>query len=170
MKNGVMLFLMVFLLLLVGSENVKAEGCCQYYDAEWDDLYCVCADFYDSDWWCDTDSEDYVSFCTDRSCITSCADIYDGTEGCRAIRDVCYDDPGICVSYDCIDRDWDDYPKSIDCNDDDYFINDCNKFDGWYDTGNKKWIEDPGNRCKEKEQKEQKYRDHTCSGGNCVYS
>jgi hypothetical protein len=42
--------------------------------------------------------------------------------------------------------------------------------DGWVDTGDKKWIDDPGNECKEKEQKKQEYRDYYCSAGSCVYS
>jgi hypothetical protein len=46
----------------------------------------------------------------------------------------------------------------------------CNDYDGWYDTGNTQWITDPTNECKEIEQKEQEYRDYTCSNGACVYT
>ena len=53
---------------------------------------------------------------------------------------------------------------------DDQLVEDCNDNDGWVDTGNTRWVNDPGNECKEKEQKEQKYRDYTCSGGSCDYS
>ena len=53
---------------------------------------------------------------------------------------------------------------------DDQLVEDCNDHDGWYDTGDTRWIDDPANECKEKEQKEQEYRDYTCSGGACTYS
>ena len=49
------------------------------------------------------------------------------------------------------------------------FVENCGDSDGWVDTGNTRWIEDPGNECKEKEQKEQEYHDYTCSGGSCDY-
>jgi hypothetical protein len=39
--------------------------------------------------------------------------------------------------------------------------------DGWYDTGNTQWV--AGTGCCEKEQKEQKYRDYSCSGCSCGY-
>jgi GH25 family lysozyme M1 (1,4-beta-N-acetylmuramidase) len=44
----------------------------------------------------------------------------------------------------------------------------CNNYDGWIDTGNTKWVDE--NDCREKEQKEQKYRDYYCSGSACTYS
>ncbi|HCO95343.1 MAG TPA: hypothetical protein DIU00_15575 [Phycisphaerales bacterium] len=47
---------------------------------------------------------------------------------------------------------------------------DCNDYDEWVDTGVTRWIDDPANECKEKEQKEQEYHDYTCSGGSCDYS
>jgi len=53
---------------------------------------------------------------------------------------------------------------------DDQLVENCNDHDGWYDTGDKRWIEDPGNECKEKEQKKQEYHDYTCSDGSCDYS
>ena len=43
---------------------------------------------------------------------------------------------------------------------------DCNSYDGWYDTGNTRWV-DTG-PCTQKEQKEQIWKDYTCSGGACV--
>ena len=46
----------------------------------------------------------------------------------------------------------------------------CSDYDGWVDTGDTKWIDDPENVCKEKEHKEQEYRDYTCSSGSCTYS
>ena len=53
---------------------------------------------------------------------------------------------------------------------DDQLVENCNDYDGWYDTGETRWVDDPSNECKEKEQKEQEYRDYTCSSGSCVYS
>jgi hypothetical protein len=54
---------------------------------------------------------------------------------------------------------------------DDQPVENCNEHDGWVDTGNTKWIDDPGgNECKEKEQKEQECQDYTCSGGSCDYT
>jgi hypothetical protein len=47
---------------------------------------------------------------------------------------------------------------------------DCDAQDGWYDTGPTKWVDDLGNFCEEKEQKEQEYRDYSCSGYECVYT
>jgi hypothetical protein len=44
---------------------------------------------------------------------------------------------------------------------------DCGS-DGWADTGNTRWID--VNECREKEQKEQEYRDYACSNGACTYS
>ncbi|RLG58197.1 MAG: hypothetical protein DRN95_04725, partial [Candidatus Hydrothermarchaeota archaeon] len=43
--------------------------------------------------------------------------------------------------------------------------------DGWYDTGNTKWVTTKEYECKydQKEQKEQEYRDYYCSGGSCTY-
>ncbi len=52
----------------------------------------------------------------------------------------------------------------------DTFVENCNTNDSWYDTGNTTWITDPADECKEKEQKEQEYRDYTCSIGTCNYS
>jgi hypothetical protein len=52
---------------------------------------------------------------------------------------------------------------------DDQLVEDCNDHDGWVDTGNTRWIDDPANECQEKEQKQQQYRDYTCSAGSCTY-
>jgi hypothetical protein len=51
---------------------------------------------------------------------------------------------------------------------DDQWVEDCS--DSWYDTGTKRWITDPANECKEKEQKEQKQRDYTCWEGLCIFN
>ena len=52
-------------------------------------------------------------------------------------------------------------------------LENCNDYDEWVDTGNKRWITDPENECKEKEEKEQEFHDFSCSGGkggSCEYS
>jgi hypothetical protein len=53
---------------------------------------------------------------------------------------------------------------------DDQLVENCCDNDGWVDTGNTRWVDDPGNECKEKEQKEQEYRDYACSNGVCTHS
>ncbi|RLG71248.1 MAG: hypothetical protein DRO11_04860, partial [Methanobacteriota archaeon] len=52
----------------------------------------------------------------------------------------------------------------------DSFVQNCSDNDGWYDTGNTTWITDPANECREKEQKEQEYRDYTCFNGSCIHT
>jgi len=49
-------------------------------------------------------------------------------------------------------------------------VENCNNYDGWMDTGDTRGINIPGNECKEKEQKEQEYRDYSCSAGSCIYT
>jgi hypothetical protein len=49
-------------------------------------------------------------------------------------------------------------------------VKNCNDNDGWADTGTTRWVNDPGNECREKEEKEQKYYDYYCSGGSCTDS
>ena len=44
----------------------------------------------------------------------------------------------------------------------------CNSFDGLYDTGITQWVDIT--QCTEKEQKEQEYRDYTCSGSGCDFT
>jgi len=46
--------------------------------------------------------------------------------------------------------------------------NACNGNDNWYDTGSRNWV-DIGS-CKEKEQKQEVYRDYSCSGDSCLAS
>ncbi len=49
------------------------------------------------------------------------------------------------------------------------YIN-CNNYDGWYDTGNTRWVDCPDNKWQECEEKEQEYRNYYCSGQECKYS
>ncbi|HUV02719.1 MAG TPA: hypothetical protein VMW67_04655 [Desulfobacteria bacterium] len=42
--------------------------------------------------------------------------------------------------------------------------------DGWVDTNITRWVDDPSDQRKEKEQKEQEYHDYTCSNGSCAYT
>lgn len=51
-----------------------------------------------------------------------------------------------------------------------YKIKKVDDYDGWYDTGNTRWVDDDTNPCKEKKQKEQEYRDYYCSYGEMKYS
>ncbi len=41
--------------------------------------------------------------------------------------------------------------------------------DGWYDTEETRWIDDPDHPDSKKEQRKQEQRDHFCSEGSCVY-
>ena len=47
---------------------------------------------------------------------------------------------------------------------------DCNKLDSWYDTGETRWVDDPDDRCRLIEEKEQDYRDYTCVAGSCEFN
>ncbi|MGB7002330.1 MAG: NosD domain-containing protein [Halobacteriota archaeon] len=70
------------------------------------------------------------------------------------------------------------YPHGDGCEERDYYCmgngTGCNYTssnrhnDSWVDTGNTQWVDE--NECREKEQKEQEYRDYECSAGSCNYS
>jgi hypothetical protein len=49
-----------------------------------------------------------------------------------------------------------------------YQVQNCDGLDNWYDTGNIKWLDDT--QCTEKKQKEQEYRDYSCSVSGCTYA
>jgi hypothetical protein len=90
---------------------------------------------------------------------TSCG-IYPNCENCNE-KDGCYE-----YGNGCEERNYYCVSNEAGC---DYTYSNRHT-DGWVDTGNKKWVPDPGNECQEKEQKEQKYRDYYCFGGACTYS
>lgn len=48
-----------------------------------------------------------------------------------------------------------------------YQTENCNYFDGWYNTTEKQWID--VNFCTKKEQLKQEYRDYSCAPGGCTY-
>jgi hypothetical protein len=50
----------------------------------------------------------------------------------------------------------------------DSLIQNCSSQDGWYDSGQTRWINET--QCTEREQKEQIYRDYTCSNAECTYA
>jgi hypothetical protein len=50
----------------------------------------------------------------------------------------------------------------------DSLIEDCSLQNGWNDTGTTRWINET--QCTERQQKEQKYRNYTCSNANCTYT
>jgi hypothetical protein len=90
---------------------------------------------------------------------TSCG-IYPNCENCNE-KDACYP-----YGDGCEERDY--YCKSNEVGCDYSYSN--RHIDGWVDTVNTSWFPDTGNECKEKEQKEQEYRDYACSNGACTYS
>jgi len=51
---------------------------------------------------------------------------------------------------------------------DDQLVQNCNALDGWYDTEAEQWVS--VDQCNEKEQKQQAYRDYTCSNAECTYN
>ena len=46
----------------------------------------------------------------------------------------------------------------------------CNDSDGWYDTGETRWSEDPENECREIEESRWEWRDFYCSEYTCQFS
>jgi hypothetical protein len=65
-----------------------------------------------------------------------------------------YCDPNNCVNH----TSWTD----------DSLVENCNSLDSWSDTGSTKWVS--YGQCAEKEQKERKYKDYTCSAAACTYT
>jgi hypothetical protein len=55
--------------------------------------------------------------------------------------------------------------SSCDCS---WTQENCDSKDGWYDTGSTRWVDIDS--CNEKEEKEQKYRDYSCSAAVCTYT
>jgi hypothetical protein len=53
---------------------------------------------------------------------------------------------------------------------DDQLVENCTDYDGWVDTNTTRWVDDPSDQSKLKEQKEQEYRDYSCSNGSCAYA
>jgi hypothetical protein len=101
-----------------------------------------------------------VVSCECGGTATSCG-IYPNCENCN-VYDGCYP----YGSNGCEERDYYCVSNDEGCG----YTYSNRHTDGWVDTGNKKWVPDPGNDCQEKEQKEQEYRDYYCSGTACTYS
>jgi hypothetical protein len=53
---------------------------------------------------------------------------------------------------------------------DDQLVENCTNYDGWVDTNTTRWVDDPSDQSKLKEQKEQEYWDYSCSNGSCAYT
>jgi len=160
------------------DEDVDCQDKCVddvwYYNSLCNLLDCFCDyDTYD----CDNDDGCYVygTGCEDR-------DYFCEVEGCNytySNRNEDYYD-----SYEeyCSDseirkhRQLHDFYCNAVCTDhtswvDDQLVEDCDSYDGRYDTGNTRWVD--LDQCKEKEQKEQKYRDYYCSetpSVDCYYT
>jgi hypothetical protein len=79
---------------------------------------------------------------------TSCG-IYPDCENCDE-KDGCYE-----YGNGCEERNYYCVSNEAGCD----YTSSNRHTDGWEDTGNTKWVPDPGKECQEKEQKEQKYRD-----------
>ena len=142
---------------------------------------------------------DCYSYTMDHSSTTTPDEICDTTGNSKSYTDLAYDIWYFHVRAKNNVGNWgpaDHYKVQIEnCNDnDDWYCNgdireyrdyycsggscaytvtsseNCNDYDGWVDTGDTQWIDDPGNECKEKEQKKQEYQDYFCAGGSCTYS
>jgi len=91
---------------------------------------------------------------------SACDDSNECTYGDKCV--VLVSDQGSCVgSYYCGNND-----NSCGCTS----CENCNNDDGWYDTGNTRWVTDPNNQCQEKEQDKWEYRDFYCYDYSCTYS
>ena len=116
----------------------------------------------------ETGCEDRDYYCNGTSCTYSFSNRHTDY----------YDDWVYYCSGDAVRKHWlfhDFYCERGTCSDhtswgDDQLVENCNNYDGWVDTGITKWVDDPGDQSKEKEQKEQEYHDYTCSNGSCVYA
>ncbi|MEM7827011.1 MAG: hypothetical protein QXQ40_02180, partial [Candidatus Aenigmatarchaeota archaeon] len=49
-----------------------------------------------------------------------------------------------------------------------YSSENCNDYDGWYNTSEKRWVDI--DQCKEKEQRKEEYRDYSCSPSGCIFN
>jgi hypothetical protein len=105
----------------------------------------------DCDFSCSCDYDAFSYSCIKGSCGAECSIDADCSNKC--VGDVYYYN-GDCTS-------------GCECT---YLTEDCNQYDGWYDTGNFRWVS--MGQCTEKKQKEREYRDHICSVsyGGCDYS
>ena len=122
-------------------------------------------------------------FCeTAKHLVGSCTKYCDGSGNCGACAPSCSCESGYndcnndmsdgCETYGpcCVSH------SSYSCYDDDvYWYDSCGSredkkeecgADGWIDTGTLQWVPEPSNECKEKQQKEQQYRDYTCVTGH----
>jgi hypothetical protein len=52
----------------------------------------------------------------------------------------------------------------------DQVVENCTDYDGWVATNTTRWVVDPSDQSKLKEQKKQNYRDYSCSNGGCAYT
>jgi hypothetical protein len=110
----------------------------------------VCDEGSDS---CTQGSYTYTHYCDVVNCGAECDESHPVLDKC--VGDVRYFN-GNCDYQSCL---------AI------YNQEDCNQYDGWYDTGETQIVPVPGHPCDEKEQKEQEYREYTCGTGVvCTYS
>jgi len=150
----------------------KCVGNVRYYDGNCKDCFC---DYKTED--CDSKDGCYVygNGCEDR-------DYFCKVEGCdytysNRNTDFTEDEEFYCyVSEIRSHKKLHDFFCEGTCKDhtswiDDKLIEDCNEKDGWYDTGETRWVQI--NQCSEKEEKEQEYRDYTCQKNEnveCAYT
>jgi hypothetical protein len=145
------------------KDNANNWGPAAHYKVQIEncDTYDGCYDY-------ETGCEERNYYCNDTSCTYSYSN--------RHI-DV-YDDWVYYCSGDTVRKNrlfYDFYCERGTCTDhtswvDDQLVENCNDYDMWNDTGATRWVDDPSDQSKEKEQKEQEYHDYTCSNGSCSYT
>ena len=128
-------------------------ACIEHTSWAEDQLVENCTD-YDG-WYCTGDIREYRDYyCSGESCTYTVT----STENCNN-NDGCY-----VYGDGCEVRDY--YCSEGSCT-----YNYSNRhIDGWVDTNITRWVDDPSDQRKEKEQKEQEYHDYTCSNGSCAYT
>ena len=154
-----------------GNVRKHDEGICVNYECEVNTTVVEDCNTYDGCYPYGDGCEDRNYFCTDTD-----GTICDYTYSNRSTDS--YDDWIYFCSDDTVrkHRLFHDFYCNGFCNDhtswvDDQLVQDCDDSDGWYDTGNTRWVDI--DQCNEKEQKEQKYRDYYCSDTpsvDCYYT
>jgi len=125
----------------------------------------TCNLYQDKCKWCEECSDHKVNSWHEGRCVNKSVDCgYHCEKGyCGAECESCGDCPNKCVG-----NVWNYNGTCTDnclCS---YLTENCDSYDGWYNTTETRWVETTG-ICKEKEQLKQVYRDYYCSNG-CNYS
>ncbi|MFH0977666.1 MAG: right-handed parallel beta-helix repeat-containing protein [Candidatus Woesearchaeota archaeon] len=118
------------------------------------------------------DSFSFVSSCDEQLDVcTSPAEGWQSTIGHECSVEQCSaecDEANSCVATKCVG---DSYYTGGNCDAQcgcSYNIENCNVQDGWYDTGATQFV--PLTQCTQKQQKQQEFKDYSCSIDGCVFN